>query len=285
MFFNTNFQDKNKFKTVLELWQNEPKKYRYWIIGQSITIILYFLIYTIAASFLLIYIAQSTGSENLKTNDNLNFYSKFSTWIFFIIPLIIISVYFYFKGLKLSYKNKNFIYLSSSSISLFSFLSVAFVFVYIIIIGTHFDVLKEIFSFKNIYLSTYSILNLILTIFGGITLFIHIGVKNIKKEFIIAFNQERMNQFNELLKSQNFDIEKMQNDLFNMNKQNNPQSKQNINEDDEKNKEKDVENKEFEKLNKLPIEQLRKIAAQLEISGYETLTKEELIKIILKVNI
>ncbi|VEU59446.1 Rho termination factor N-terminal domain-containing protein [Mesomycoplasma neurolyticum] len=282
MIFNNLFNNQKDFETVLKLWEKEPKKFRIWIIMQSIAIALYSIIYITTFILLIVSIAMNKNAPEENRLSNINF------TIFFFFPLLVLSLYSHFKNLRLSYIKRNFMYLSGAALSFFSFISVGFLIFQAIVLMVHRDVFFAALSFQNnIVFSWFMVLYIILTIFGISTFFIHQAVRNIKKQFIIADQNEKINQFNELLKTQKPDFENFFENIFSEQKnqpKNQTNDKKNKSPESGINEEREKETLKYQKLNKLTLEQLRKIAKDLEISGYQTLTRDELIKIILKIS-
>ncbi len=281
-------------KKVSELWEDE-KKYRWWIIGFAVSLIVLFALHlslvVVAYSYQneLIPYFELFFPENANQNAKSYFNGMVMTLIAMTIAFFLFSIVFIY-SIFVCYKAKSFEKLDSISsfflgfqtfFSLFSLMQ--------IFIGQDFSIVSgsKIMIF-------YFVLKF-LTI--PIWLILSRQIKKIKRLFFIAKRQEEIIAFYEANPGM---------DPNNMNNMNNPyqqqspfpfpfqQRRQNPipqpqpGDTPENNANATVKPKEqdakFSKLQLMTVGQLRKIADKLSISGNEDMKKAELIKVILSVS-
>ncbi|WP_027120364.1 MFS transporter [Mycoplasmopsis lipofaciens] len=201
----------------------------------------------------------------------------------FVFAAIAMLVYFII-GISKSYKSKTFIKLYNWPIAVYG----VYTFFQIIWLFWSFRVLihPQTISMEEVYYKIYSSLTAVLTI-----LFYFLFVRQMKYIKFAFLNVERVKQlkrFEEEMKQ--YDKNNIFNNLFGFNpSQNNEKNdsnntKNNVEEAeivDEKSKQR---KDNFDKLIKLPNEKLYLAAQKLYIHGYEKMSKEELVNLILDIN-
>ena len=283
------FNPMQNFPTIKELWKQEKSRYRLWMI---LFIVSLFIIFGISLTATILVISNKHNYalelENSFPNDKLNT-SDYERFLVnqIIAPTIIsaaalIAIVLFLPTLVSSYKFKSFEKLNSFSI-LFG-----------IIVGlvSFIDLIWNIIDLQRYFATLGTVFVFTTSFFGLFLWFFSVKVNNIKRQFLIS------KRFQDI--KNNPDFQKMQDQFQNMFNMSNPSGNQtNSNEsmpkkdsasnafgpslEKDKNNVTKVENNIESKLNSLSISQLKEIAKELSISGYSTMKKNELIKVISRI--
>ncbi|WGI36899.1 hypothetical protein [Mesomycoplasma lagogenitalium] len=255
-----------------ELWEKEKKEYRIWIFLYGILLSLFLLL-----NFTQWILAIVTYNKELMSQNQFTTPLIFSIANFLLVSWTVIN---YFLTVYKSYKNKSFAFISGFTLFIFTIISFMNIISYLTLLFQDFS--KTLENFKSIT----GIMLFTLTLISLLTIYPQRKVKLIKRMFLIAENYERAQKVAEELK--NSDFEKMFGNFgaFGPNATRNPnQTASATGENVQNQPEEDLKSKEYrEKLQSLSTEQIRKIAQKFQISGYESLSREKLIEILIKLN-
>ena len=302
-----------------ELWKNEKSKYRHWLVlfGISLIAILSILI----ASLILNVIHSSSIKEELSnwakptelggkghvsipgsvdTSERMNWISKWvdSYWErnLVIIPsikmsFVLIGMIFYFATLVDSYRNHTFAKLSqwpSMIVGIGALIGLYQLF-QLIWSSPDFSYSEGVFNFMNYFIPLV------------VWVFVSVPVSRIRKTFVISAKVEEIKadpRYQEMLNQsqQQMNNNNMNNMNGNMNMgpfgpmPNNFQQNgasinpNNLNQQMQQQRELTKEEKRELELRKMTLPQLKKVAKEISISGYKEMSKEELIKSILRIS-
>lgn len=285
---NPMFNPMENFPTTQELWKYEKSKYRLWIVLFLLSLLIIFCL-SLSSTILVLYNKHSYALE-LENNfpqssANTSDYEKFLVNQI-IAPTIIsaaalISMILFIPTLIKSYKSKSFDLLNSFSI----------LFGIIVGIVSFIDLIWNIVDLSRYFLLLGTVFIFSTSLFGLFLWFFSMKINSIKRQFLIS------KKFQEI--KNNADFKNMQDQIKNIfnvnssnvpNKQNNskPSSSEKSNlfgpnlEKDKQNNTK-IENNIESKLSALSLIELKEIAKELSISGYSTMKKDELVKVISRI--
>ncbi|CAM9096638.1 Rho termination factor N-terminal domain-containing protein [Mycoplasma marinum] len=291
-FFQTNIP------TTKEMWKNEPNKFRQWIIllGASLLIFATLLVISIILVSTNISSIRSDLLDIMQKNISVNDWDQNSAesgvnhFIYFrligasvfMAILIIVGLVLYGITVYKAYKNKTFSKISGFTIYFSEFVG----FLAMILMVYQFSTMV---SFTQIMKENSGIIVWVSAQVFSITLFVFAWqVSRIRKQFAYAEKIEEMKknpQFQEMqAQMQNLFAQAQQNSgnygpTAGKTTQNDNSNSSPINAEASEIK----ESPEVTELKKLKIEELRNIAFQLSISGYDKMSKDELIEIIIRV--
>ncbi|MGL5617945.1 MAG: Rho termination factor N-terminal domain-containing protein [Metamycoplasmataceae bacterium] len=261
-------------KKVSELWEEE-KKYRWWIIGFAASLVVLFLLNVSFVVFAyvnedsLITAFKSFYQTNQEAQAKQLFETITITCITWTIALFLGSIAFIY-SIYNCYKIKSFEKLDSFSsffLGFQTFYSLFFVFNY-----------RNGEFFDNTFMIFYFVLPLLSI---PVWLLLARQVKRIKRSFFIAKRQEEITAFYQSNQEQivNNGFQSPFGFPFQQPTQQSPVDANQVVDEHFEVK----QDPKYFKLEKMSLEQLRKIADRLSISGIDEMTKPELIKIILSV--
>ena len=287
--------------TTKELWKNEKSKYRHWIILFSVAI-LSLLTLSVVSLFLNGFLFKDSIDfifQKYSSEENSPSRSEVSSRLFVNILLIIaiqvlaffIGAIMFFKGIFDSYKSKSFERLSSiPSLFMGVTLFIAFLRVFLVFGDS---------PFRSFYVSqSQGILYFVLQVCIIVVFFsISIQVNRIRRLFTLSSRIEEFKKSPQyqMMQKQSEYMQSATNNPNNFNQKNSSpyappaaavalsQSENNNQIKDEEKPENKILSKEEQKLNKMKINSLKKVASKLFISGFEEMNKQELIKAILRV--
>ncbi|TQC54021.1 hypothetical protein E1I18_01010 [Mycoplasmopsis mucosicanis] len=265
------------------LWENEPTKFRKFIIGSTVSSIIISLFYFL--NFLLGII--DTFYFEGKSFKDLTGANSFD--LFFSILLVGAVIYFsidWVISVFKSYKNKSFRFLSNNTLIFYGILSFVAV---LQLISLFFTKLNN----SNQQLNPVRIINLVTQVFLNVLLvvFYYVFFRKTKKIYVLF---AQVHQHEEMMKQPEYKqlVESVQDLINNANNAassssaSQSESQQNQNDEEEAiivNAAKEKEDKYYKRLLELPNEKLFEIAKKLSISGYETMEKEELARTIITI--
>ncbi|MBN3535010.1 Rho termination factor N-terminal domain-containing protein [Mycoplasma procyoni] len=250
-----------------QLWEKEKKEYRPWIFG-FLALAVIFVISSL--SILILSIIKLTSATETNTG-----VFVVASMLFFIFGTL--GTVNYIIGLKKSYKEKNFARISPNSTSSLFFGSF----------------LYNLYFFGGISWQLQANISQPLYIVYLVSLPVAIGIiltnskiRKICREFALV---EAYEKAQEQLKNLNLDELLKDNAFGPLGEMFNQQHTKNTQEDQKAepsniHQETDEEIKIRMKLEDLDLDQLHKLAQKLEISGYQEMSREELIKILIKLN-
>ncbi|MGL5733107.1 MAG: Rho termination factor N-terminal domain-containing protein [Metamycoplasmataceae bacterium] len=265
-------------KKVSELWEEE-KKYRWWIIGFAISLVILFLLNLIF--LVLVYVNKDsliTFFKGLPESSQLKAESFFNNLalssVFYTSALLFCSISFIY-SIYISYKIKSFEKLNSFA-SIWLGIQTFFGF---------YSLFSFIMTFNNgetFFGNTFMIINFVLPILSiPVWLLLARQVRKIKRSFFIAKRQEEISAFYQANQGQmgNNGFQSPFGFPFQQQAQQGPIDVNQVVDEHFEVK----QDPKYSKLEKMTIEQLRKIADKLSVSGIEEMSKPELIKTILAV--
>ncbi|MGL5590975.1 MAG: hypothetical protein ACRDCH_02800 [Metamycoplasmataceae bacterium] len=260
-------------KKVSELWEEE-KKYRWWIIGFATSLVVLFLLNLIFIIFAYVnetaLITAFKGFANTNENQAKELFETITIFcLMWTIAFFLSSIAFIYSIFN-SYKIKSFEKLDSFSSFFLGF-------------QTFYSFLS-IFNLRNPDYNdnTFMILYFMLPLLSApVWLLLARQVKKIKRSFFIAKRQEEITAFYQANQGQmgNNGFQSPFGFPFQQPAQQEPINASQVVDENFEAK----QDPKYSKLEKMSLEQLRKIADRLSISGIEEMTKPELIKIILSV--
>lgn len=285
------FRINEKELDLNNLWSNEKKHFRIWII---LFIIFWSLITILAIVPSLHILANKTqwteiykeyekGLPNPPTGTNYDRVWITSVFLSMLITALLpaLTISFTLSSVKKSYKKNNFIHLSSGALFFSKFHGVLSLIGLILLLTTQSFTLNSEFNVVDLVVR---ICVLVLSTFQ--LLFIARNVTSIKRFFVLEKLRKDsavfLEQINKNMQDGNFN----NNPFGMMNQEVFKNKEQNSNQDDNdaaketKPTQKTKKDLAIEKILELPKEQLNRMAEKLNIFGFEQMTKEELANLI-----
>ncbi len=278
-----------KTPTTKEMWENEPNKFRHWIILLGIGLLIYMTL--IITSIILVSIGYTDLKKIFsdiytanKVNNPDSSAGRDVLVNYIVLPsitglLTVASILLYTTTTHASYKAKSFSKLSGFSIYFSEFIGLFAIFNAVRILFSSTSVLQEIGQNPGALLS-------IIAQFFSIALFIFATqVSKIRKKFIYSERMETLSKSPEFTQMQ----EQMKTFFNQAQTGQNPSTAygpvptQTTTPVNPAVQTKVQEAPEVTKLKKLKISELRNIASQLSISGADKMKKDELIATIIRV--
>ncbi|MGZ9428980.1 hypothetical protein [Mycoplasma sp. 1012] len=264
-------------KTLQELWDEKDKyKNSLWFFSS----ILILMIILSSALFVVTAIFYSNYSQE----ENTTFASFLQTILIFSVTstfLISIVTFLFFNSFTKINKNKNFSFLGGLNLLSFYLIWILIWFVSLLIRE---PIIRNAANTKSFIFITPIILFTILAVFSLIMWYPWKLLRSIQRSFVLAYQYEQFQKF-----TQNFDLNAILKDFQKQNIYPNENIKEPLNKEGQTvevtKEEQDPKKEELkQKLSKLDKAQLVKIAEKLQISGVDSLSKEELIKIIVRLS-